>query len=274
MLGTSVCNMPAYNGRAYAGASYASLGSGGDSGPPVDPLSYAEEVIADSPVRFFRLKETSGTAAIDEMGNASGTYSGGHTLNQAAFTADGASVHFDATATPGGMVNCNFTTDYIYTLSIEFMINIDATGNDVLAHVISKSHFYANATTELPVAVRYVPASQKIVFALNQGSSFTATKELQSPAMTPGVDYHVVCRYKANDFCDILFDRVVVATSTIAFSINSDPTRNWRIATPQENAGGVGTGSFKGRLAEVAIYSHILSQSRIDAHYDAIGVSP
>lgn len=43
---------------------------------------YDTEVLADSPVGYWKLDETSGTTAADSVGSANGTYTGGFTLNQ------------------------------------------------------------------------------------------------------------------------------------------------------------------------------------------------
>jgi hypothetical protein len=43
---------------------------------------YAEAVLADSPVSYWRLGESSGTVAVDEMGTNVGTYVGSITLGQ------------------------------------------------------------------------------------------------------------------------------------------------------------------------------------------------
>ena len=50
-------------------------------------IYYAQEVLADSPVAYWRLGEASGTTAVDEMGSNDGTYNGG-TLGVAGLLVD------------------------------------------------------------------------------------------------------------------------------------------------------------------------------------------
>ena len=50
--------------------------------PPYPPGSYAALVVADGASHYWRLDETSGTTAVDVIGGANGTISGGVTLNQ------------------------------------------------------------------------------------------------------------------------------------------------------------------------------------------------
>src|SRR5580765_159064 len=50
--------------------------------PTYPPGSYAALVVADGASHYWRLDETSGTTAVDVIGGANGTISGGVTLNQ------------------------------------------------------------------------------------------------------------------------------------------------------------------------------------------------
>jgi hypothetical protein len=60
------------------------------------PQSYAQRVIADGAVNYWRLGEQSGTVARDEIGGAHGTISGGVTLGQKGALVDGnAAMLFD-----------------------------------------------------------------------------------------------------------------------------------------------------------------------------------
>lgn len=52
-------------------------------------MGYREKVIADGAVAYWRLGETSGTTAVDIIGGANGTISGGVTLGQPGALADG-----------------------------------------------------------------------------------------------------------------------------------------------------------------------------------------
>lgn len=70
---------------------------------PGGGADYAAEVLADSPVAYWKLDETSGTTATDSVGGNNGTYTGGYTLNQPGIPSTGRpSVLFDGTS---GYVN-------------------------------------------------------------------------------------------------------------------------------------------------------------------------
>lgn len=69
-------------------------------------MTYAAEVLADSPVRFWPLDETSGTVADDAMNNGDGTYTGGPTLGVAGLVTDGGNAV--TTTSGGGYLSCPF----------------------------------------------------------------------------------------------------------------------------------------------------------------------
>lgn len=230
--------------------------------------SYMGVVFSDNPVKYFRLVDNSGAAAIDARGGASGTYSGGYTLSQAAFVLNGGSVFFDAGATPGGKVSCNFTTDYTTALTIEFWMNAATTGHDATSYIIGKNEFFAGAITSFPIAVKWNTATSKIELALSQGNDFTIDATIQSATLVAGTDYHVAVVYRNAGLCEIYVDGVLSGSATIGFAINTTGL-GWTIATPTELGGGVGIGSFEGRIAEVAFYSVALSSARILAHFNA-----
>jgi hypothetical protein len=62
---------------------------------PAAALTYDQEVLADSPVAYWRLDETSGTVAHDSSGNGlNGTYSGAITFGQAGAVAGDSAAQF------------------------------------------------------------------------------------------------------------------------------------------------------------------------------------
>ena len=63
-----------------AAASSSTLTTGGSDATTSG--AYATQVLADSPVSYWRLGETSGTTASDAAGSNAGSYAGGVTLGQ------------------------------------------------------------------------------------------------------------------------------------------------------------------------------------------------
>ena len=79
------------------------VGSGGGTGlalvqpGAVAASAYAQQVVADGASRYWRLNESSGTTAIDQISGASGAISGGVALNQPGAVAGDTAMTFDGT---------------------------------------------------------------------------------------------------------------------------------------------------------------------------------
>lgn len=240
------------------------LFSGADSG---SGLTYAQEVLADTPFRYWRFLETSGTTAVGAVAG-NGTYSGGFTLNQAGFVAGGKSVNFDATATPGGKMASTSSQNLTTGFALECFFNASATGQDTQPNLISKKTLYADDAVNFAVGVVWDAINSQILFQLSKGNDYALDLNLASAVLAPSTDYHCVCNYRQNGLCEIYINKVLSASATINFTVSSGSAL-WTVATPNEVGGGVGLGSFNGRVGEVAIYSAALSAARIEAHYNA-----
>lgn len=236
--------------------------------------TYDQEVIADAPEHYYRFNDASGTVAVDAMGVTNGTYSSSYTLAQTGFVAGGSSVDFSAVNT-GGKVNCNFSNNYTTACTAEFWFNASSTGQDAVPYLVGHLQFYAAGTSVFPFAVKWDPAAKTVYFVLSKGNDFTADLILTSATLAADTDYHCVAVYRASGLCEIYINGALSASSTINFTISSpSPGLDWTIATPSELTGGVGNGTFNGRMAEVAIYSTALSSTRILAHYEAAASAP
>jgi hypothetical protein len=232
--------------------------------------TYVHEVGLDAPVHWWRLNETSGTSAADSGSSVSnGTYTGTFTLNQAAFVNGGKSVSF-----PGGSnyVDTNTATNFTAACTLEAWINAAASGSGTLAHIVGKNKYFAALAADFPIKITWNKATNKVGFELSKGDDFSADASLLSGVLSTGTDYHVVARYTANGAVDLWINKVQVASTTVAFTINTNAL-NWRIAAATDHGGGIGNGDgdngFSGRVAEVAIYNSFLSSTRIAAHYDS-----
>src|SRR5262245_30947541 len=76
--------------------------------------SYPALVVSDGAVAYWRLGETSGTTAIDNVGGNNGTISGGVTLNQPGPWSGNAAMAFDGTSGQialGTVAALNITSD-------------------------------------------------------------------------------------------------------------------------------------------------------------------
>lgn len=232
-------------------------------------IGYAQQVISDAPVRYYRMLETTGTTAIDAMGAGNGTYSGGFTLAQGAFVSDGSSVLFNAGASPSGTINTGLSTNYTSAITVEFFFNASATGQSASPTLVGKRQYYANSQADFPIIVLWVPSTKQVQLNLSDGTSYSVFLTLNSSTLNAGTDYHCAAIYRAAGLCEIYINGASVASSSITSTISGTTSIPWTIARASENGAGSGNSGFNGRIGEVAIYNKALSGARIAAHYAA-----
>ena len=89
--------------------------------------AYADEVIADSPVAYWKLDETSGTTANDAIGSNNGTYAGA-TLNQPPLINARRSVSFSGSSS-GITIADNDALSFVSTaFTLECWVQTSASG--------------------------------------------------------------------------------------------------------------------------------------------------
>ena len=227
------------------------------SEPP--PTGYNAEVVADSPVSYWRLGETSGATAADERGVNPGAYTNGPTLGQASLLA--ADTANKAVGFDGSNDNVKIASSASLAigapLSLEAWIkptSIPTNGN--FASVLTKAESYSIQFN-----------GPKLEFTIMQNGT---RRRLQAPsgAIVAGQTYHVVGTY------DGTTQRLYINGAQVASAALSGA------ATTNSNPLVIGSwnGSeefFKGTIDEVAVYGSTLSTARVNAHYEAgAGASP
>jgi hypothetical protein len=210
--------------------------------------TYRDNVLADAPVSYWRLGESSGTAAADLMGRNPGTYTGGFTLGQAgALPGD-----------PNTAVLLNGTTGYVQApnstslgladgpLTLEAWVRRNSVNrNDIIIH-------------------KGTGAYQMLLTSGNRlalAKANTATIVQSTRTVTDTAWHHVVAT--KNGAVSKLYIDGVDVTGTIT---------NQTLINATSSALRLGTDSgtwMSGVLDEVAIYNKVLTPQRISAHYAA-----
>lgn len=213
--------------------------------------TYAAAVLADSPVSYWRLGETSGTSAADSKGANTGTYTGtpvtDYTLGQTSAIQDGnKAVSFTAIA---GFVSVNDdnTLDLADVFTLEAWVK-KATDNNSMAIISKGAGAYLmefNASNQLYL--------EKYGIAAVVSSTTTVT----------GTGWHHVAITKnaatVKQYIDGVDVTGVVTNST--FVDNAVALNIGRRQVPDH--------FWSGSIDEVAVYSTPLSAARIAAHYAA-----
>lgn len=239
------------------GTGYTWVDEAADSGltvPDGSGYNYAAEVLADSPLVYYRLDEISGTTATDSSGNGHhGTYSGGVTLDQAPLIQDGRAVLLNGTSgkITGPAVNLigDCTLEAWYTPS-----SVSGT-----RYLIDHAAAGETAATNMTYSVLTIGTSLQ---ALWESGSGVNTAVSSGYALSVGTAYHIVV------------ERDAVA-KTVKFTINDTVVATVGYSNnPTDGGSGVlyvgafVAQEFSGGLCdEVAVYDHLLGTSRVSAHY-------
>lgn len=226
--------------------------------------AYRDVVLADSPIGYWRLDETSGTIAADASGNGlDGTYIGGPTLGQLPLINTGNSVSFDG------------TDDYIEVSSASLIITGDVSVElwmhpDSLSTLQTWVMFAHSATGD--------PESDNALYSVRTNGADLDTfweygdgnNEVVSSAnnLSVGTDYSILVT-RDNTAKEVKFyvNGSLIATKSYTNSPTGGSAGTLKIGQWSD-------GQFaNGLIDEVAIYNAVLSHSRASAHYNAgVGV--
>lgn len=207
---------------------------------------YQAEVLADSPVSYFRLGELTGSTAVDEGGTSNGTYAGGYGLGAAGALAndpdtavefDGASARVNVPDAPALQLSTG--------VSIEAWVRPDTVAGD--RWILNKGSHYRlyilDSTTYFGIRT---PAG----IDLNVATTLT----------TIGSWQHLVGTFNGSTM--VLYrngENVAEASFTETIRTGTEPMF---IGALDDN-----TAFFDGGIDEVAVYGEALSAARILTHY-------
>ena len=229
------------------------FGAGGQSGGP----TYAEEVLTDSPVAYYRLGESSGSTASDETGSYDGVYYNSPTLGvTGALSGDtDTAVRFDdASSQRMTAAGTSSVLSGATEFSVEFWLNRDTVNNKVIPFSTFSSSLegivvQARDTGELQCFYYYDSSNADAVFS---GTTYGS-----------GTWNHVVVTKDASNL-KIYVDGVEKGAVSSSGSVSGG--QDWTL-------GARDNGGFErfldGILDEVAIYDYALSLSQIQAHYNS-----
>lgn len=247
-------------------------------------MAYSDEVLADSPFAYWRLDETSGTVAADATTNAAdGTYVDTPTLGQTSEANLGTSVLFEGSATAGDNESVSIattagTTDFAtfgsaldtgaYTL--EFWVNTTSVQTFMAVVGIANSTPNLGDATLFTFWMNFSTADDHKMRVRDDGG-VQAEIDFTFANLNDGNWHHVVIRDTPTDGTSrgVFIDgsSVTFTGSATLTGATSDFQHTFRIGCQDER--GTLNDFFQGRLDEVAVYQSILSNARIQAHFDA-----
>lgn len=216
--------------------------------------TYDQAVLADTPLAYWPLNETSGTTANDLSGNGhNGTYAGGFTLGQTGIGDGETAVAFN-----GSTGKVTTTLNQAFTaMSVEIWVT-NWTGQN--GRIIANSHtdsdndgfqFMSSAGSPAPMA--------SVIMNVGKG-----TANSFADAVKPANGQHYFAATYDGTTITFYIDAVSSATQAFTGTVASGTANVGLAFNPAYNGD-----FFAGTIAKAAIYSHALTPTRISAHYAA-----
>jgi hypothetical protein len=217
--------------------------------------------MSDSPHAYWRLGETSGTAAADETANAPGQYRNGVTLGAlGALTADAnRAARFDGSNDQVGMGDPASGILDIGTNDAAIEAWVKATAANDRA-IISKRGTTSQPYWELTVTDDKSQTGRVRVSVYNG----TVTRTAYGPAIRVDREgwHHVVALLDRDTGITVYVDGVANST---AGAFTGSLANSGELIVGESTSSLIPT--FKGDLDEVALYGNLLSPARVQAHY-------
>ncbi|WP_394837565.1 LamG domain-containing protein [Pendulispora rubella] len=226
-----------------------------DAKVPPPPPKYANEVMADQPSAYWRLGDGSGTSAKDSAGSHPGTYQQGFTLGGNGVVSNDTAVRFDGQS---GRIRLGDIFDFSNNVSCTLEAWVQWSGGGT-GNIFSK-RASDRGGTGYALFVSGVDGGRFRWTYLRQNGDRGTSVTFDTAAKTAFV--HVVATYDGN-IGRLYLDGAEVQTSEFRDSLVGGQSELYL----GNNASG--DGGFSGMLDELAIYEHVVSANRIQAHYKA-----
>lgn len=210
--------------------------------------SYVQTVLSDSPVSYWRMEETSGTAAADVKGANAGTYTGSPTLGQDGLVHDGAKAPRFVSGSNKVTVASSASLSPTSAITVEAWVRIE----DVPP---SYRRMAWKGTSAYQLRLDGTNETNRFSFFVSIGGALEPRASGGS-VPTVGSVHHLVGTYDGATV-RLYVDGALVGQQnrTGAIDTNSNP---FEIAS-----------TWNGSVDEVAVYNYALSATRVTAHYAA-----
>jgi hypothetical protein len=237
----------------------------------VTPSGYAAAVIADNPVGYWRLGEASGPTALDSWGANDGTYQGTETFGLSGALARDANTSVDFAGNGASLVRVPYNAGFNGGLdpngswTVECWVRPDfdaATEGGLFAVPVASVDLTANRSG-------YFFLEQPDGWQLRLGNGSGYLSGWNGAAGSVGgvaqanTWYHLVGQYDGAAGNGYVYVNGVQVKSAPVDGLANNTAATFNIGDRGDGA------PFAGRVDEVAVYSGVLSASRIAAHYYA-----
>ncbi|TXH14730.1 MAG: hypothetical protein E6R03_08630, partial [Hyphomicrobiaceae bacterium] len=222
---------------------------------------YSLQVLADTPLGYWRLGDLSGTSAADSSGNARTGTRTGTTMNAGALL---------ALTTLNKATSFNGTSDYITVPYVAALAPTAAVSVEVWIQMSSLPTADASIVSKTETggyALVYDHATTAIAFKVRRNSAFALAGYALTNFAT-ATPYHLVGTYDGR-YARLYVNGVLVATNDAgaSYAITYGNSNSLAIGAEIGATTAVTGGYFAGVIDEVAVYGSALSAERTLAHY-------
>lgn len=221
--------------------------------------TYLDIVLANSPIGYWPLTETSGTNAADLSGNGrNGTYTGGYILADTQLANSLANT-----------VKLDGDEDYINIADVDAWSPTGASAQLTVEAWIKPSAVNRSATMIVAKHQEWqlrLESDGKILWDVNRDGTATVMGCTSASAVNAGTVYHIMAVYnRATPKVELFINGSSVSSSTVVSFAVSNTTNPVQIGRRSDGGGS----EFIGIIGYVAIYPTALSSSDAAAHYAA-----
>lgn len=227
-------------------------------------MTYSAEVLADSPLAYYRLGEASGTTMTDSSGNGrNGSHVSSPTLGSTSLLVGDAN-----TAVTYSSGKYSETTSATWMDASSFSVDALIKPTAVSGTQTIASRYDGGDSGSFTVSSWTLRLDgNKLACYIFSGASFGVAT--QSTTLTAGTTYHVGATYDGTTGAITVYVNGTSVGTGTRTSMNSPVTRPFRIS----RSGNSATESFAGVIDEVAYYGSVLTGTRMAAHYTAATTS-
>ncbi len=238
-----------------------------------DPYSTA--ILADHPIAFWELNETSGTVANDSAGTFSGFYTNA-LIDQPGYTLGSDPTNLSVAF---GSAAGQFSDSYVGGLALDFATS----GNGVFSaeawvnggSQVSGAGIVGKGTggshEEFYLDCGATAGAFRFFIRNAAGTAFTAN----STIVPDGLWHHLVgvCD-EVNSTIRLYVDGLQQAVTTVSGGIHNSTNLYMTIGARQSAATGSYDFQFNGNISDVAIYNYALTAGQVQSHYFTAGIPP
>ena len=230
--------------------------------PTPTESQYVAAILADAPLAYWRLGESSGSVAADSSGNGhSGTYVGSPTLGVPGALVDDPDTAVEFSGGQGVSVDDGDRAVYnTASVSVEAWVRTAASGGMAVARRINS----ADGTVQVALAI----TGGEATWTVGLGSTCAPTVVPSTSAVNDGVFHHIVGTYDATAGVAAVYVDSVLENSAAAGEGEALCALPSSAALTMAEGGG-GLSDFDGVLDEIAVYGSALPAARVTAHFSA-----